>query len=99
MDTLVDALAEAEAKAFGTTLGYVQARTQVNTLAEKKGGTPDVTVGDVEAQALANNFENTLAQSETNALGNTLGDLVAKVQSTRWLTLLKMRAQGHLTTQ
>ena len=77
----------------------MQARTQVNTLAEKKGGTLDVTVGDVEAQALANNFANTLAQSETNALGNTLGVLVAKVQSTRWLTRLKMRAQGHLTTQ
>ena len=77
----------------------MQARTQVNTLAEKKGGTLDVTVGDVEAQALAYNFANTLVQSETNALGNTLGVLVAKVQSTRLLTRLKMRAQGHLTTQ
>ena len=77
----------------------MQARTQVNTLAEKKGGTLDVTVGDVEAQALAYNFANTLVQSETNALANTLGVFVAKVQSTRLLTRLKMRAQGHLTTQ
>lgn len=71
-----------------------------DTLAEEERAPLGHTICYEKAEALIDTLADSLLEAKEEALGHTLGYVEVEVQSTRWLTRLKMRAQqGHLTTQ